>query len=200
MTEKKGRLSAEERKKQIMAAATELFAEKGFSGTRTREIASSAGISETLIFQHFASKEELYKAILLENVAHHPLQPEIEKYAALKDDHAVFYTIAAHMVKHNDPLMIRLYLFAALEGPQLVNLVPRRDEHDIKKILSDYILQRIEDDAYRPVNPDVAAQCFLQSVFMFCLKKGISIPESDNANATNDFINTLVDVFLNGLK
>ena len=56
------RLIGEERRKQIINAALTLFAEKGFSGTRTREIAELANVSETLIFQHFKTKEDLYRA------------------------------------------------------------------------------------------------------------------------------------------
>jgi AcrR family transcriptional regulator len=54
-----------ERRGQIIDATLELFAEKGFSGTKTREIAERAGISETLIFQHFKTKGDLYRAAFL---------------------------------------------------------------------------------------------------------------------------------------
>ncbi|MFN2456467.1 MAG: helix-turn-helix domain-containing protein, partial [Pyrinomonadaceae bacterium] len=41
-----------------------VFSERGFRGTTTREIARAAGVSEAIIFRHFATKEELYSAIL----------------------------------------------------------------------------------------------------------------------------------------
>jgi TetR/AcrR family transcriptional regulator len=48
----------------ILCAARSLFAEKGFDGTSTREIAARAGVNKRLVFYYFGSKEELYLAAL----------------------------------------------------------------------------------------------------------------------------------------
>ena len=53
----------QERREAILQTAVPLFAEKGFHGVKTREIANAAGVSEALVFQHFESKEALFKAI-----------------------------------------------------------------------------------------------------------------------------------------
>jgi AcrR family transcriptional regulator len=58
------RLPTAERRDSIVAAAVPLFARKGFAGTTTREIAEAAGVSEALVFKHFATKTALYDAIL----------------------------------------------------------------------------------------------------------------------------------------
>jgi TetR/AcrR family transcriptional regulator len=58
------RVSGEERRRQIIEAATTLFSRKGFRGTTTREIARAVGVSEAMLFKHFATKEELYAAII----------------------------------------------------------------------------------------------------------------------------------------
>jgi TetR/AcrR family transcriptional regulator, transcriptional repressor of aconitase len=58
------RLSAEERRLAIVKAAAPLFAQKGFTGTTTRELAEAAGISEALLFKHFPNKSALYEEIL----------------------------------------------------------------------------------------------------------------------------------------
>ncbi len=60
----KARLSSEERRDQILAAALELFARDGLYGVTTKAIAGAAGVSEALIFRHFPSKEELFDAVL----------------------------------------------------------------------------------------------------------------------------------------
>lgn len=57
------RLSAEERRASIIQAVRHLFANKGFNGTTTRELAEAAGISEALLFRHFPTKETLFAAI-----------------------------------------------------------------------------------------------------------------------------------------
>src|SRR3990170_7941304 len=60
----KKRLTAEKRSAQIVKVAMRLFSQKGFKGTTTREIAKQAGVSEAIIFKHFAKKEELFSAII----------------------------------------------------------------------------------------------------------------------------------------
>src|SRR5688572_33440079 len=58
------RMAGEERRLQILRVAVSLFSNRGFRGTTTREIAQAAGVSEAMVFRHFATKEELYAAIL----------------------------------------------------------------------------------------------------------------------------------------
>lgn len=57
---KSSRLTSEERKRSILAAAVPLFAAKGFNGTTTKDIAKAAGVSEALLYRHFPSKESIY--------------------------------------------------------------------------------------------------------------------------------------------
>ena len=58
------RLSAGERREQLIQVAVDLFSRKGFKGTTTREIAAAAGVTEAIIFRHFETKEQLYTAII----------------------------------------------------------------------------------------------------------------------------------------
>lgn len=62
------RISAPERRLSILTAARKLFAERGFDGTKTSQIAAAAGVSEALLYRHFASKEVLYRAVLRQMV------------------------------------------------------------------------------------------------------------------------------------
>ena len=59
-----GRMPADARREQILQTAVTLFSQRGFKGTTTKEIAKAAGVSEAIIFRHFATKDELYGAIL----------------------------------------------------------------------------------------------------------------------------------------
>jgi AcrR family transcriptional regulator len=57
------KLSSEERRADIVKAVRRVFAEKGFDGTTTRELAYAAGVSEALLFKHFPHKEALFSAM-----------------------------------------------------------------------------------------------------------------------------------------
>src|SRR4051812_42850809 len=57
---KRTRLSGAARREMILDAAAELFAAKGFHETSVGEIAAASGISKIVLYDHFASKEELF--------------------------------------------------------------------------------------------------------------------------------------------
>jgi AcrR family transcriptional regulator len=52
------------KKENILKAAARLFANQGFDGTTTLQIASEAGVTEPLIYYHFTGKDEVFTSIL----------------------------------------------------------------------------------------------------------------------------------------
>lgn len=61
----------------VLAAAHSLFAEKGYHGTKTKEIARRAGVGESVVFRNFGSKAELFQASILK-----PFVDFIDSWAA----------------------------------------------------------------------------------------------------------------------
>jgi AcrR family transcriptional regulator len=68
-----------QRREQIFDAAAELFSQRGFAGTTTRQIAAVVGTSETVLFRHFPSKESLYAAILEHRL--HSVRRKVSAYS-----------------------------------------------------------------------------------------------------------------------
>ena len=58
------RMKSAERRDAIVRSAIHLFAEKGFRGATTRELAAAAGVTEPVLYQHFRTKSDLYSAII----------------------------------------------------------------------------------------------------------------------------------------
>lgn len=58
------RLSADERRAQLLRMAREVFAEDGYHGAAMEQIAQRAGVTKPVLYQHFVSKKELYLALL----------------------------------------------------------------------------------------------------------------------------------------
>lgn len=56
---------------ELLAAALALFVEKGYAATRVEEVAARAGVSKGTLFLYFPSKDELFKAVVRENVVRH---------------------------------------------------------------------------------------------------------------------------------
>jgi AcrR family transcriptional regulator len=53
-----------QRREQILGAATEAFARTGFAGTGLDDIAAEAGVTRVILYRHFDSKLDLYRAVL----------------------------------------------------------------------------------------------------------------------------------------
>jgi len=202
--EKKERLSGEERRARIIDAALWLFADKGFAGTRTREIAELAGISETLIFQHFKTKEDLYREALRQLFSYHPVMPELEEKMARKDDFGVFSTLALHVIRHNrqDRRIMRLAIFSALEGFHLAEIVHYDEKMgpSLPELLSRYIQQRIEEGAFKKINARIVAQLFIETIYMYIADQEASISGPPLPFSDEETVETLVRIFLDGLK
>ena len=214
--DRKERLSAKERRTRIIDAALRLFADKGFSGARTREIAELAGISETLIFQHFKTKDDLYCAALEKLFSQHPVMPEVEEKMAKKDDFGVFSTLALHVIRYSrqDSRFIRLAIFSALELPRrgvpffkhrrpLARLFHRRRGEATlprSELLVPYIQQRIDDGAFKDVNAQIAARLFVAMIYTYVLDQEVSISGPPLPFSDEEAVETLVRIFLDGLK
>jgi AcrR family transcriptional regulator len=60
----KVRLKAEDRRNQILETAAVMFAERGFHGVTTRELAQRLAITEPILYRHFSSKDDLWRTVL----------------------------------------------------------------------------------------------------------------------------------------
>lgn len=60
---------AEDRPREICAAALEVFSEKGFAAARLDEIAKRAGVSKGTLYLYFEDKEQLFRAVVRDTVA-----------------------------------------------------------------------------------------------------------------------------------
>ncbi len=67
-TRRGNRLPRDERRGQLLAAASEVFVDRGYHAAGMDEIADRAGVSKPVLYQHFSSKLELYLAVLNRHV------------------------------------------------------------------------------------------------------------------------------------
>src|SRR3954453_196187 len=58
------RMTGRERREQLLDVGRALFAEKGFEATSIEEIASRAGVSKPVVYEHFGGKEGLYAVVV----------------------------------------------------------------------------------------------------------------------------------------
>jgi AcrR family transcriptional regulator len=126
------RLPSRQRRDAIVDAVKGAFAEKGFDGATTRELARAAGVSEALLYRYFPSKDSLYAA-MLEACARGPVVAEFNRVLALPPSTATLVTLVHFLVSRlllaDDPhkvAMDRLALRSLLEDGDFVRLGTRR--------------------------------------------------------------------------
>src|SRR5215469_14477097 len=96
------RMAATDRRNQLIDIAIDLFSRKGFAGTTTREIAAAAGVTEAIIFRHFATKQDLYKAILDARCSNADAQAwfsEAQQFMDANDDEGLFRALITTIIQ-----------------------------------------------------------------------------------------------------
>jgi len=198
---KRKRMKADERRQEIIRAAMEVFARNGFGGSTTREIAENAGISEAMIYSHFRNKQDLYTAIIDEKLQEsEPLYYPLDAMKN-KDDPRVFMTIVSNYLRRHseDTTFLRLLLFSALEGHELASMFVAGPVRKYFEFLADYIGERIDDGALKPINPEITSRCLLGMVHYFVLLRQILGDETLNPIDPTEAIETIVKIFCDGI-
>jgi AcrR family transcriptional regulator len=197
------RMAGELRRLQILRIAVRLFSQRGFRGTTTKEIAQAAGVSEAMVFRHFATKQELYAAILdhkaCAGVQFQDPREMLSDAVRRKDDRAVFETLAFEALQHHehDPEFQRLLLHSALEEHELGQMFWERTVLKIYDFLGSYIRERQQDGAFRDVNPHTVVRALLGMIIHHSLNNNLwdkqrSLLNISNEQAARDFTGILL--------
>lgn len=200
------RMAGDERRQQILQIAMRLFSERGFSGTTTKEIANAAGVSEAMVFRHFANKDDLYSAILDHKACSRRFQNPFEEVAdkiAAKDDFGVFYTMALNAIEHHaeDCDFLRLMLHSALEDHDLARIFFESFITDVYEFLGAYISQRQTDGAFREVEPKVVVRAFIGMFVHHSLNNILWDKEQKLLKiSSEDAAREFATILLNGIK
>jgi len=172
------RMTGEDRRLQILRVAMRLFSQRGFRGTTTKEIALTAGVSEAMVFRHFATKEELYSAILDHKACVHDTMEPLQVVAAAvaaKDDRAVFEGLALDALNQHDcdPEFHRLLLHSALEGHELAQMFWEKFVKRVYRTLRGYIRERQREGAMKQVEPLVIVRAFIGMIIHHSLNNNL---------------------------
>src|SRR5256714_12580217 len=189
-------MAGEARRQLIVSVAMRLFSQRGFRGTTTKEIARDAGVSEAMVFRHFATKEELYSAILDHKACAGGIDPcqLLSDAIARKDDRAVFEELARALMQHHeqDTQFLRLLTHAALEEHQLAEMFWERNVRQMYEFLGGYIRERQRAGALRQLEPAIIVRAFLGMIIHHSLNNTLwdkqrSLLDISNERAAREF-------------
>ena len=197
------RLPAEDRRRQLLESALDLFAKRGFEGTTTREIAAAAGVNEAIIFRHFPTKHDLYSAVI--DYKHEPgviaaVVSHWQTFMDAGDDRGLFRALVNKVIDgyRTDARMNRVLLFAALEGHQAGLEQHRQRSLPLYERLCQYVARRQSEGAIRPGDPGAivtagiaAAAYYVQMTELFGFR-----PDTADTQMAEEFVRIL----MNGIR
>lgn len=201
------KMSFEERKKQILKIAFDLFAKNGFKKTTTKTIAEKAGISEALLYKHFSSKKELYESI--RNYTKKQINEIINKLPAknaeinkIEDLKNYLYNFILNFLKLTEKKskLIRLIMYAKLEDPEFSSLMIQPEEEPGSPLKS--IFQKaIDKGLIKSVDSKLLSKYFFGIISSITEMKRITKPEKNKNSITelNKNIDIILDLFFNGI-
>ena len=122
--------------------------------------------------------------------------------AASKDDIGVFRAVGLESLirTEQDPSLMRLLLFSALEGHNLSHLFFESKVRGLHEFLSGYIQDRIADGAFQPVDPLLAARGFVGMVAHYLLIHEIFGVKRQAGLLPEHVVDTFVRLFLQGIQ
>lgn len=196
------RLTGTDRRRQIMQVAMKLFAQQGFAGTTTRQIAEQARVNEAIIFRHFPAKEKLYWAILEDKCLSGGGRQRLEQALVTgADDRTAFAAIAEDILRRisADTTLTRLLLFSALENHRLSQRFFRTYITKYYQVVADHIRNRIGQKSFRRVDPLLAARGFLGMLIYHVWIQELFGGKRYQKFGLKQVSKTLADVWLKGM-
>ena len=187
-------------RRQMLAAALELFSKKGYHNVSMHEIAERAEFAIGTLYKFFKNKEHLYKALMMEKAAeyHHTLSGVLSRegdvLTILKD-----YISAKAGIFADDVATLRLY-FAETRGASF-NIKAGLDQ-DIQKLyeklvkqLASVLEKGVREKVFREVEPYYLAVALegLTNAFLFC---GLEDPDRHPYEAN---VSLIRDMFFKGV-
>jgi TetR/AcrR family transcriptional regulator len=196
-------MAGEDRRRQILQVAIELFSRRGFGGTTTKQIADAAGVSEAIIFRHFATKQDLYAAILdfqAQEMGRDQWMEELRELAEQEEDEKLFRAVAGRMIAgyHANPAFQRLIAYSALEGHEFSRILHGR-ALPFHQFLCDYIAGRQRKGALRHLSPGLIVFALVSMPAHYGLLTklyGFDLVKASDEEAASAF----VQILLNGIR
>lgn len=196
-------MPAEERRQQILAVATVLFARQGFQGTTTRQVAEQAKINEAILFRHFPTKKDLYWAVIEDKCRSMSGQTTVlEQLTKSPDLRDAFTELAFDLLERYsaDTTLMRLLLFSALEAHELSERFFQTYIAGYYEDLSQYLRGQIQEGKLRDIDPLLAARSYLGMVNHYLMVQELFGGKRHHKYDNHLVAKTLTAIWLEGMK
>lgn len=190
---------------ELLAAALDLFVEKGFAATRADEVAKRAGVSKGTLFLYFSSKEELFKAVVRENISSRfgEWSVELDNYSGTSAD-LLRYCMAAWWAKvgsTNASGISKLMMSESGNFPELAAFYHAEVIEPGNKLIARILQRGVDRGEFRPLDIQYGVYAVLAPLLYLSMWKH-SLAGRATADAhmvPEDFIAFQANALLHGL-
>jgi TetR/AcrR family transcriptional regulator, regulator of autoinduction and epiphytic fitness len=193
-------------RRRILEAAGMVFPQKGYASTTLQDVAQKAGLSSSAIYQHFASKEELFLA-LTDNLDFSETLNQIndaldtQNELSVKDvRHALIVVAEAFSDTHTrNAEIVRLFISEARQFPEVGERYCLRLIAPVEDSLEHYLTNQMQRGVLKKVEVKLAVHAFYGIFLNFVITQQLLRGEGILLFPKKDRISQLVDIYLQGM-
>lgn len=191
-----------DRRGQILNKATTLFSKQGYDKVTIRSLAEACGISEPALYRHFASKDELYSAVLESIEGKLSYQDIFEKLKDEEDIEKLLNGLAHHILDFftKNESVYRLLLYSTLREHAQAKKVHRAIRGAYIRFLMDQLDYLYGKDLIVKKNNEMTARCFVGMIFDCSLGKTLWRGFQGRVFRPEEIIENNVPIYVRGLR
>lgn len=194
----------EARPGELLDAALDLFVAKGFAATRVEEVAAKAGVSKGTLFLYFKSKEDLFEAVVRENIGNQINQgfAEIESYDGPTTDILKFAMFAWWERVGNTKAsgISKLVMSEASNFPTLANFYQENVVKPGRQLIQAILQRGVDRGEFRTLNMDYAVYSVIAPVmFLTMWKHSWGTCSMDAPLDPKSYLDSQADIIVNGI-
>ena len=194
----------EARPAELLAAALELFVEKGYAGTRLVDVAQRAGVSKGTLYLYFENKEDLFKAVVRESVVSliSETADQIERFEG-PSEALLEQVIRSWWTQFGDKTaggISKLMMAESSNFPEIARFFLEEVIEPWHALLASAIRRGVERGEFRKVDIEMNVRALAASLVMLSLWKCSFGPCSRRPIDAMAFLDTTIDTFVTSLK
>jgi len=193
----------EARPQELLAAALDLFVERGYAATRLEDVAGKAGVSKGTLYLYFANKEELFKAVVRESMV--PLLSEAEETLDQYEGHGaqLFREFILEWWKRIGDTKLsgitKLIMAESGNFPEVAKFYHEEVISRINAIIMQMLERGIARGEYRDIDIASASKVIVAPIIMLMMWKHSFQAFQIESTSPQDYLDCFIDLLLRGL-
>ncbi|NMM38167.1 MAG: TetR/AcrR family transcriptional regulator [Glaciimonas sp.] len=193
----------EERPHELLTAALDLFVDKGFAATRLTDVAARAGVSKGTLYLYFTNKEDLFKAVVRENLL--PVLGEAEALVSVFEGHSadLFRNIILGWWQRIGDTKLsgitKLMMAESGNFPELAQFYHQEMILPGTTMIVRVLERGMKRGEFRNIDPYLTTQAIIASMIMLMMSKHAFCNCQVKPVSPLDYLNNFVDLCLHGM-